>query len=72
MAFILDVKGVFDMNDFKSIQELLNELCSCIAVDENGNSFVRTKAGTGSSVNPKSDPEPGGYSSPEISDTNIT
>ena len=43
------------MNDFKSIQELLNEICSCIAVDESGNSFIRTKAGTGGSVDPTSD-----------------
>ena len=51
------------MNDFKSIQELLNEICSCIAIDKNGNSFIRTKAGTGGSVdltqdtNPTLDPE---------------
>lgn len=44
------------MNDFKSIQELLNEICSCVAIDENGNSFIRTKAGTGGSVDPTSDP----------------
>lgn len=46
------------MIDFKSIQELLNEICSCIAVDENGNSFIRTKAGTGGSVDPTPDPNP--------------
>ena len=56
-------KRVFDMNDFKSIQELLNEICSCIAVDESGKSFIRTKAGTGGSIdltqdtNPTPDPE---------------
>ena len=42
------------MNDFKSIQELLNEICSCIAIDESGNSFIRTKAGTSDSVDPTS------------------
>ena len=55
---ILDVKGVFDMTEYKSIQELLNTLCSCIAIDENGNSFIRTKAGTGGSVNPTPGPNP--------------
>ena len=45
------------MNDFKSIQELLNEICSCIAIDKNGNSFIRTKARTGS-VDPTSEPNP--------------
>ena len=56
------------MNDFKSIQELLNEICSCIAIDKNGNSFIRTKAGTGGSVDPTPDPNP--TSNPETSDTN--
>lgn len=51
-------KRVFDMNDFKSIQELLNEICSCVAVDESGNSFIRTKAGTSGSVDPASDTNP--------------
>lgn len=46
------------MIDFKSIQELLNEICSCIAVDENGNSFIRTKARTGGNVDPTSEPNP--------------
>lgn len=46
------------MNDFKSIQELLNEICSCVAIDENGNSFIRTKAGTGSNTDPTPDPNP--------------
>ena len=46
------------MNDFKSIQELLNEICSCVAIDENGNSFIRTKAGTASNVDPTPDPNP--------------
>lgn len=68
---ILDVRGVFDMNDFKSIQELLNEICSCVAIDENGKSFIRTKAGTGGSVDPASDREPSGDESPETSDTNM-
>ena len=66
MIFILDVRKVFDMNDFKSIQELLNELCSCIAVDENGKSFIKTKAGTGGSVDPTPDPNP--MSDPETFD----
>ena len=56
------------MNDFKSIQELLNEICSCIAVDENGKSVIRTKAGTGGSVDPTTDPNPA--SNPETFDTN--
>lgn len=56
------------MTDFRSIQELLNEICSCIAIDESGNSFIRTKAGTGSSVDPTSYPNPA--PDPETSDTN--
>lgn len=56
------------MIDFKSIQELLNEICSCIAVDEKGNSFIRTKARTGGSVDPTSDPNPA--SDPETFDAN--
>ena len=60
------------MTEFKSIQELLNELCSCIAVDENGKSSIRTKAGTGGNVDPTSDPKPSGDSSPETSDASIT
>ena len=43
------------MTDFKSIQELLNEICSCVAIDENGNSFIRTKAGAGGSIDPTLD-----------------
>ena len=58
MIFLLDVRGAFDMIDFKSIQELLNEICSCIAVDENGNSFIRAKAGTAGSVDLTPDPNP--------------
>ena len=61
-----------DVTDYKSIQELLNELCSCIAIDENGKSFIRTKAGVGSSVYTTSDLEPSGDSSHETSDANIT
>ena len=45
------------MTEFKSIQELLNEICSCITVDENGKSFIRTKAGTGGDT-PTPDPGP--------------
>lgn len=68
MVFILNVRGIFDMIDFKSIQELLNEICSCIAIDENGNSFIRTKARTGSGVDPTTDPNPA--TDPETFDTN--
>ena len=35
------------MTEYKSIQELLYALCSCIAIDVNGQSFIRTKAGSG-------------------------
>ena len=45
-------------NGYKSVQELLRVLCSCIAIDESGNSFIRTKAGTGGSVDPTSDTNP--------------
>lgn len=61
-----------DIADYKSIQELLNELCSCIAIDETGKSFIRTKANTGGSAYTTSDLEPGGDSSPETPDANIT
>ena len=67
---ILDINGVFDMTEYKSIQELLNELCSCIAIDENGKSFIRTKAGTGGSVDPTPDPDPGPSPEPETFDAN--
>ena len=56
------------MTDFRSIQELLNEICSCVAIDENGNSFIRTKAGTTSGVDPIPDPNP--ISDPETFDAN--
>ena len=65
---ILDVKGVFDMTEYKSIQELLNEICSCVAIDENGNSFIRTKTGAGDSINPT--PDPNSTPDPGTSDTN--
>ena len=68
---ILDVKGVFDMTEYKSIQELLNTLCSCIAVDDSGQSYIRTKAGTGGSVNPTPDPDPTPDPEPETFDANI-
>lgn len=42
-----------DTTELKSTQELLNMLCSCIAVDDNGQSFIRTKAN--SEIAPKSD-----------------
>ena len=56
------------MTEFKSIQELLNEICSCIAADENGNLFIRTKARTGGNVDPTTDPNP--VHDPETFDTN--
>ena len=55
------------MTDFKSIQELLNEICSCVAIDENGNSFIRTKAGAGGSIDPTQDHN--STPDPETSDT---
>lgn len=45
------------MAEYKSIQELLNTLCSCIAIDDSGQSYIRTKAGTGGDT-PKPDPDP--------------
>ena len=56
------------MTEYKSIQELLNELCSCIAIDKNGKSFIRTKAGTGGNVDPTPDTNP--TPNTETSDTN--
>lgn len=56
------------MTEYKSIQELLNEICSCVAIDENGNSFIRTKAGAGYSIDPTQDPNP--TPDPGTSDTN--
>ena len=56
------------MTDFKSLQELLNEICSCVAVDENGNSFIRTKASTDGSIDPT--PDPNSTPDPRTSDTN--
>lgn len=58
------------MTEFKSIQELLNEICSCITVDENGKSFIRTKAGTGGDT-PTPDPGPGPGPDPMPSFTRI-
>ena len=52
---ILDIKGVFDMTEFKSIQELLNALYSCIAIDDKGNAYLRTNS---SGVMPDPDPDP--------------
>ena len=43
------------MTEFKSIQELLNTLCSCVAVDDSGQSYIRAKA---SSATPDPDPGP--------------
>lgn len=57
------------MTEYKSIQELLSELCSCIATDENGKSFIRTKAGTGVSADPGPNPNPD--PEPEMFDPNI-
>ena len=56
------------MTEYKSIQELLNTLCSCIAVDDSGQSYIRTKAGTGGSVDPT--PDPNSTPDPGTSDTN--
>ena len=56
------------MTDFKSIQELLNELCSCIAIDNSGQSYIRTKAGAGGSIDPT--PDPNSTQDPGTSDTN--
>ena len=53
---ILDIKGVFDMTEFKSIQELLNALYSCIAIDDKGNAYLRTNS---SGVTPDPGPDPG-------------
>lgn len=58
------------MTDFKSIQELLNEICSCITIDENGKSFIRTKTGTTNNIDPTQDPNSTSYHG--ISDANIT
>lgn len=43
------------MTEFKSIQELLNALYSCIAIDDKGNAYLRTNS---SSVTPDPDPGP--------------
>ena len=37
--------------EFKSVQELLEDLSDCIAVDEAGQSYLRTKAKTDSNSN---------------------
>lgn len=58
-------------NGYKSVQELLRILCSCIAVDDSGQSYIRTKAGTGGNVDPTSDPESGPSPEPEPFDANI-
>ena len=44
------------MTEFKSIQELLNALYSCIAIDDKGNSYLRTNS---SGVKPDPGPDPG-------------
>ena len=36
---------------YKSVQELLEDLSDCIAVDDSGQSYLRTKAKTESSSN---------------------
>ena len=43
------------MTEFKSIQELLNALYSCIAIDDKGNAYLRTNS---SGVTPDPDPDP--------------
>lgn len=55
---ILDVEGAFDMTEFKSIQELLNALYSCIAIDDKGNAYLRTNS-SGVTPDPDPDPDPG-------------
>ena len=37
--------------EFKSVQELLEDLSECIAVDDSGQSYLRTKAKTNESTN---------------------
>lgn len=37
--------------EFKSVQELLEDLSDCIAVDDSGQSYIRTKAKTNESTN---------------------
>ena len=61
------------MTEYKSIQELLYALCSCIAIDDNGQSFIRTKAGSGATPtpDPDPDPDPGPSPEPETFDANI-
>ena len=44
------------MTEFKSIQELLNALYSCIAIDDKGNAYLRTNS---SGVTPDPGPDPG-------------
>ena len=43
------------MTEFKSIQEILNALYSCIAIDDKGNAYLRTNS---SGVMPGPDPDP--------------
>lgn len=59
------------MAEFKSIQELLNTLCSCIAIDDNGQPFIRTKAISGMDPTPDPDPDPTPEPEPETFDANI-
>ena len=37
--------------EFKSVQELLEDLSDCVAVDDSGQSYLRTKAKTESNSN---------------------
>ena len=46
------------MTEFKSIQELLNALYSCIAIDDKGNAYLRTNS-SGVTPDPGPDPDPG-------------
>ena len=46
------------MTEYKSIQELLNALYSCIAIDDKGNAYLRTNS-SGVTPGPGPDPDPG-------------
>lgn len=54
------------MTEFKSIQELLNALYSCIAIDDKGNAYLRTNS---SGVTPDPGPGPGPGPDPDPTPT---
>ena len=56
------------MTEFKSIQELLNALYSCIAIDDKGNAYLRTNS---SGVTPDPGPDPGPDPDPTLTFTRI-